>query len=256
MWQRNNPLVDVLIRGWDNRELTHALLKSLPQVAPELNIIYVDNGSDTSVSVSLLKYFPHVTHVRLPFNHGSVRAINVGLQLAELSPAPYILLLDNDTEIPQKDASWLRRWLSYFADETVGAAGAVSDYTSGYQHVEAVSDRFQRDIPHGRKDPQAMPLLVSFALMLRKSAVEQVGLFDEQYEPGLYEDYDYAVRLREAGYKLVVADSVWIHHKGSQTFGKMNQAELFATNSQKFIDRWGEDTLRQMGIKITHATPV
>jgi GT2 family glycosyltransferase len=197
--------------------------------------------------------------VNLPFNHGSVRAINVGLQLAMLSPAPYILLLDNDTEIPSGDATWLTRWLKYFEDEKVGAAGAVSDYVSGVQYVEQVPDRFQRDFKtmdgdkvtaEGVKDPPSVPLLVSFAMMLRKSAVEQVGLWDERFEPGNYEDYDYSIRLRDAGYKLVIADSVWIHHKGSQTFGAMGFENLLQTNRTKFVDKWGVGKLAQMGLTV------
>lgn len=197
---------------------------------------------------------PLLTYVSLPFNHGSVRAINIGIQHAMLSTAPYILLLDNDTEIPSGDTGWLERWLKYFDDPKVGAAGAVSDYVSGMQYVENVPDRYTKAFEEGGKqhpkDPTEAPLLVSFAMMLRKEAVKQCGLWDEQYEPGNYEDYDYSIRLRDAGWKLVVADSVWIHHKGSQTFGKMGFQNLLDTNGRKFVNKWGVDKLRQMGIQV------
>lgn len=251
--QNPPPMVDILIRGVGNLDQTVKCIRSIHknECGIPYQRIYVDNGSRIDEHfIDLFNYLYGVetTLVRLPFNHGSVRAINVGLQMAMLSPAPYILLLDNDTEIPSGDTGWLARWLKYFEDEKVGAAGAVSDYVSGAQHADAVTDRFQRDFKtlsegvvtaEGFKEPQAQPLLVSFAMMLRKSAVEQVGLWDERYEPGNYEDYDYSLRLRQAGWKLVVADSVWIHHKGSQTFGKMGFENLLQVNKQKFEDKWG-----------------
>lgn len=251
-----------MIRGWNNLDLTERLIWLIRRNTQgvDYQIVYVDNGTpDNRYGYWEDLFSEGVSLVKLPFNHGSVRAINVGLQMAMLSPAPYILLLDNDTEIPSGDYDWLARWLKYFEDEKVGAAGAVSDYVSGVQYVESVPDRFQRDFKtveegvlkaEGVKDPQPAPLLVSFAMMLRKSAVEKVGLFDERYEPGNYEDYDYSIRLRDSGYSLVVADSVWIHHKGSQTFGKMGFQGLLQTNGQKFMDKWGVDKLRQMGIQV------
>lgn len=182
-----------------------------------------------------------------------MRAINIGLQLSLLSPAPYILLMDNDTQIPEGDTNWLQRFIKYFDDPKVGAAGAVTEYVWGVQHVEKVTDRFQKDFKEdngteGKKDPTVQPLLASFAMMLRKEAVEQVGLWDERFEPGMGEDYDYSIRLRKNGWKLVVADSVYIHHKGSQTFGKMGFDDLLKTAYRKLNDKYGENTMRNMGL--------
>lgn len=244
-------MVDILIRGWNNLELTEKLILSIrlnTQGIP-YQIIYVDNRSDEPPPRRHWQ-----TNVCLPFNHGSVRAINVGLQLALLSPAPYILLLDNDTEIPAGDAEWLGRFVAYFEDETVGAAGATSNYVNGSQYIEFTPDRFTKDFEEGGKQnhkaPQPAPHLVSFAMMLRKSAVEQVGLWDERFEPGMGEDYDYSIRLHDAGWKLVIADSVWIHHKGSQTFGQMGFNELLKEAYWKLYQKWGVERLAKAGIQV------
>lgn len=254
--------MDILLRSWNKLDLTANLIASIQRntTGIEYQIICVDNGSsELERKKHEWKYSKDVIHVALPFNHGSVRGINVGLALAELSPAPYILLLDNDTAIPEGDCDWLERFIKYLDDPSVGAAGAVSSYVSGYQNVEAVPDRFTKDFQtiadgavteEGKKDSQAMPVLVSFAMLLRKEAVMQVGLWDERYEPGNYEDFDYSLRLREAGWKLVLADSVWIHHKGSQTFNVMDFKELLAVNARKFVDKWGAEKLTEMGIRV------
>lgn len=246
---RRDYEVDVLIRGMDTGLSFTCIDSVLHSIDPNRVLItYVNNGGD-----HLEHYREHVVSVDLPFNHGSVRAINIGLSLAVLSDAPYILLLDNDVEIPVGDTTWLDRWLSYFKDEDVAAAGAVSDYSSGFQTPHSTPDVFQKaweaDGQNGAGEPPNVPILASYGMMLRKSAVESVGLFDERYEPGVCEDYDYVFQLHDAGYKVVVASSVWVHHKGSQTFAE-NMGNLLQENMQKLVDKWGSAKLREFGLEV------
>jgi GT2 family glycosyltransferase len=174
--------------------------------------------------------------------------------LALFSPAEFVLLLDNDTEIPANDKLWLDRFISYFDDEQVGAAGAVTDYVSGFQNCEALPDTFTRAWEEGNeagvKGNLELPVLVSFAMMLRKSAFMATGFFDELFEPGNHEDYDYTLRIRQAGYKAVIAGSVWIHHRGSQTFKAFDFNELLQVNGRKLIDKWGVEQLSEMGLEV------
>lgn len=255
---RDSKPVDILVRGWDNIPLTYKCLNSIVQNTPaELyRLTYVDNGSNLTAFEHLVNSFPQAQFVRLPFNHGSVRAINAGLALAMFSDSEYILLLDNDTEIPAGDREWLTRFMSYFEDEKVGAAGAVSNYVSFYQHVDAVPDTYNREFTDeasgriGLKEQPPMPVLVSFAMMVRKAAFLECGFFDELYEPGMGEDYDYTIRVRRAGYKCIVANSVWIHHRGSQTFRKIGFNELLNESMSKFVGKWGKETLAEMGLEM------
>lgn len=254
--------VDILIRGWNNLDLTKKLLHSITAYTEQLTykITYVDNGSNKEELQQLVAQYDGVNYVLLPFNHGSVRAINLGLSLAMFSPSKYVLLLDNDCEIPKGDTTWLQRFVSYFEqDEKIGAVGAVTDYVAGFQHADKVFDVYQKawheegangDGQVGLDKPAEIPLLVSFAMMLRKSVIEEVGWFDERFEPGNAEDYDYTLRIREAGYKAIVANSVWIHHKGSQTFKNFNFQELLQTNMGKLVEKWGINRLKEMGLQV------
>lgn len=261
-YRRADYAVDILVRGHENVALTAACLSSIQRNTDpaQYQAWYVDNGSSPATFAHLVKQFPDVGHIRLPFNHGSVRGINTGLLMALQSPAAYVLLLDNDTEIPAGDAGWLERFLWYFEDDDVGAAGAVTDYVSGAQQAEAAPDTYNRDWQEdngrgGVKRPPDMPILVSFAMMLRKAAIQAVGLFDERYEPGMAEDYDYTLRLRQAGYRCVVAKSVWVKHVGSQTFGKMGFNDILQTNYARLIEKWGVDELKALGIEVQEAEP-
>lgn len=257
--------VDILIRGLGNLELTNRCIDSIIRntPSPSYHITYVDNGSpdrDTGGLLDLVLRRPdrrQITSVLLPFNHGSVRAINDGLSLALHSKAPYILLLDNDTEIPDGDTEWLQRFIGYLDDPQVGAAGAVSNYVAGVQHIEQLPPTYQKEWEDkekqrgGVKGPVAWPLLVSFAMLIRKGAFKKVGFFDERFEPGNCEDYDYAFRLLEAGYKTVVAQSVWIHHKGSSTYkAQFDFGALLARNKGLLVAKYGRDRLAALGVEV------
>lgn len=263
-YRRPDYPVDILVRGHENVALTAACLSSIRRnTDPDLyQLWYVDNGSQPANFYQLVKNNPDVSFVRLPFNHGSVRAINTGLLMALQSSAEFVLLLDNDTEIPAGDTEWLNRFMAYFDDDTVGAAGAVSDYVSGMQQAEAAPDTYTKDWQDdergrgGVKTPPDAPILVSFAMMIRKQVVREIGLFDEVFEPGMVEDYDHVLRLRKAGWRAVVAKSVWVKHVGSQTFGKMGFNELLQTNYAKLVDKWGADGLAELGIEVRTEAPV
>jgi GT2 family glycosyltransferase len=242
----SDPLVDVIVVGWDNFELTRRCLNSVQQGSvPALQITYVDNGSRAAGLIDFLRDYPRVNIIALPTNHGFVRGVNLGLACALFSKAPYVLLLNNDAWVPEGDTTWLERMVSHFHDETVGAVGAVTDRVFGFQ---------RRPKPDGRPVDvlTEVPVLIAFALMIRKSAFQQVGFFDERFTPGNYEDFDYSVRLRRAGYKLVVAESVWLHHEMHATLDKLNVPldALLENNRQKFVEKWGADVLHEMGIAV------
>jgi len=86
--------------------------------------------------------------------------------------------------------------------------------------------------------------------MIRKSAFQKVGFFDERFTPGNYEDFDYSVRLRRAGYKLVVAESVWLPHVMHATCERLDLPTLLEDNRQKFVEQWGAEKLHEMGIAV------
>lgn len=243
---RREYQVDIIVRAFGNLKLAEKCCNSIRANTPDVpyQLIFIDNGTPPDAWGACYPIeHEEGTIVSLPFNHGSVRAINVGLSLALLSDAPYILLLDNDTCVPDGDQYWLERFIGYFDDPQVGAAGAVTDFCAGPQNIERLPDRLEGQPPHET-------VLVSFALMLRKEAVDQVLFFDERYEPGNFEDYDYCLQLREAGWKCVIADSVFIEHEGHATFKNMNLNNLLARNTQKFQDKWGLARLKSLGVRL------
>lgn len=256
MTYRREYEVDILLRGNDPLLTTNCTRSILQNTdTSRIHITYVNNGGGVFLIDNDYRELNLYQEVRLPFNHGSVRAINIGLSLAVLSDSDFVLLLDNDVTIPDGDTTWLNRWISYFDDEKVGAAGAVASYSSGFQTPHSTPDVYQKAWQvdgegTGYGDPPHVPILASFGLMLRKEAIEDAGLFDERYEPGQCEDFDYIFQLHDAGWKSIVANSVWVHHKGSQTFGRNEAHALEHDNMKKLVDKWGVEKLRSFGLEV------
>ena len=91
------PVVDILIPGYENLPLTRRLLRSLKQTTDvPFQVIYIDNGSAPYDVGQLINDYPALSVIRLNANMGFVRAINCGTAQAMLSPAEYVLWLNND----------------------------------------------------------------------------------------------------------------------------------------------------------------
>jgi GT2 family glycosyltransferase len=81
-----------------------------------------------------------------------------------------------------------------------------------------------------------------YCVAMRKGVSDQVGPLDEAYGVGMFEDDDFAVRMREAGYRVVCAEDAYVHHVGQGAFRKLSPAEydaLWKKNQAYFEKKWG-----------------
>ena len=243
-------LVDIIVRAKDGHDLTRACLDSVFFNTPQssFRLILVDDGSSP----------PFEGHsdvlLRCAESSGAVTATNFGLAVALQGPAPHVMVMDNDAEVPEGDRGWLARFVSELEQAGPGCAavGATSDRVSGHQQILACPQTYtgQWDDGKNRAGTAANPPItkfVSFCVLLRKDAVRRVGLWDTRYDPGNWEDTDYAIQLRQAGYDVRVARSVYLHHRCHATFGA-DLGKLMEVNQTKFVAKWGVGLLWDMGI--------
>lgn len=226
---------DIVIAGWNHCELTATCIKSIQENTPEgtYRITYVDNGSERGpLEYWVLKPFAgKVQMVLLPENTGYCHANNIGLAMSLLTDGEHVLLLNNDTQIPKTYRGWLDRLASPLSLKKIGAVGAVSDNVFGYQKRPRAGDPIINT---------EAPVLTGFCLLLKKQAVLDVGLLDEQFDPdGNYSDFDYSERLKKAGYALLIAESVFIEHKAHSTQRDVDFAGNLKRNQSKFESKWG-----------------
>jgi len=206
-------------------------------------LIIVDNGS-TDGTAEWLERQPDVRAIRLADNAGFPAACNRGLAEAR---GDNLLLLNNDTVVTP-------RWLDNLSDALLsdGRVGAVGPVTNAASYQTAISvvyrnleEMWRFAEAHNRPDPakrEERVKLVGFCLLIKREAFEKTGFLDERFTPGNYEDDDYSMRLRLAGYRLLLCRDTFIHHFGSTSFRSVGRgafAELLARNAEKFAAKWG-----------------
>jgi GT2 family glycosyltransferase len=211
-------------------------------------LIVVDNGSDGAGLVYLRALAQANAHVRLAMNGenvGFAAALNQGLRMAR---GEILVVMNNDVIVPPR---WLRRLARHLRDSSVGLAGPVTNRSGNEAEVRTVYETYGQFLgaahatgEEHRGETTEIPTLTMFCVALRRDAYERIGPVDERFGRGLLEDDDYSRRARDAGYRLVCAEDVLVHHFGEASFGALvptgEYDELLAENKRRFEQKWGE----------------
>ena len=135
------------------------------------------------------------------------------------------------------------------APKPIGLVGPMSNYATPPQLVENVPyhdlramhafARRWRDEHRGKWF--AVQKLSGFCLLMKRAVYEKIGGLDERFGIGFFDDDDLAERARRAGFKLVVAHDLFIHHFGSRTFqgNGIDAEKLLDENARRFAAKWG-----------------
>ena len=231
------PKVAVIILNWNNWSDTLGCVDSLNNLEYQrFELIIVDNGS-TNDSVSRIRAaFPRIRVIEAPRNLGFAVGSNIGIREALNSSADYVWLLNSDTLVDPValNASVLLAQ----GDLKVGAVGSAI-YSMGRRDRLEVWGGGQIDCWLGRSVPfskptnnEAIQFLTGASMLIRKVALEDVGLFDEQFFM-YWEDVDLSFRLRQAGWKLAVAPASKVWHR--QTQKNPHTKELYFDQSARLF---------------------
>lgn len=183
-------------------------------------IIIVDNASSDDTQ-DYLKKLANAKIILNSTNHGFSKACNQGIKEAR---GEYIILLNPDTMITP---GWDMKLIAHFKNG-VGAVGPLSNYVAGFQKVRLytkeklsgqidINDLAERLYQRNKGKGIETKLLIGFCLMIKRKVIERVGLLDEDLFLG-NDDLEFSLRLRNNGYKLLVATDTFIYHKGQASF--------------------------------------
>lgn len=216
--------VSVVIPNYNGISFLETCLRSvLKQTGVSVEIIVVDNGSSDGSQEYIREHFKECILVALDKNYGFCRAVNEGIRRAS---GPYVILLNNDTEVQPDFASALL-WALREDERRFSCAAQMLQYKdrelldNGGDFYCALGWGFARG--KGKKSNKCSAAGRIFsscagAAIYRKELVEKLGGFDEAHFAYL-EDMDLSYRAKLHGYYHWYVPEAKVFHIGSATSG-------------------------------------
>ena len=216
------PLVYIVLVNYNGYELTKDCLVSLDAIKYiNSKIIVIDNAS-TDSSAEKLSEMEGIDFIANGTNDGFVGGNNIGIKFALERGAKYILLLNNDTivepdflnelvlamETDQKIGVTGCKIMNYYDKDRVwSAGGGICKWTKKtFQYGEGKRDDGSYD------EAREVDFLSGCCLLIRREVIEKIGLLDNDYFM-YYEDVDYCLRTKKAGFTVNYVPESVIWHK-------------------------------------------
>jgi GT2 family glycosyltransferase len=246
------PKVSVVVLGYNRfAETTQDCLASLlaDPDCDDWQLVVVDNGSDApnrDAFEQARERYPRMELVRLEENRGYPGGMNAGLEKAK---GESIVLVSSDVLLPVGTVGCLSAAMQAHPD--AGLIGPVSNYAGNEQRIfiEAglpVAEVLRAGGLFADAGGEDVSCLAAFRLdfccvCLRRGVYQELGGFDEAFNPGYYEDFDYSLRVRNAGYPVLIAEHVFVYHEGGGTFGRVSKEtkKLIKRNKGYFLSKHG-----------------
>ena len=225
---------DIIIPTYENEDLTAACIESIKKNTKDFRILWVDNGSKGRQKVhASLQGVNHIA-ILLPTNQGFVGAVNLGIAV---SNAPFVCLLNNDTLVSPR---WLDKLTTaLIKNPKLGIVGAITappsvprKYDSHHctSHIEDFAGKrifpeftnlnaFNLAIEKKFSGVLADCAFVAFlCAVIKRKVIFNIGFLDPNYAMGMYDDNDYNLATRKAGWETKLLYDTCIKHYGRSTF--------------------------------------
>lgn len=248
--QLSAPDISIVLVCWNNKEYLGPCLDSLYEgnLASAFDVVVVDNGSTDGSQTMLREKYPDVLIIQNDHNVGLGRASNQGI---EATDGRYILLLNNDTIVNGPSLDAMVDFMDEFPD--AGAVGGTllnADGTvqSCYNHFPTLQEEFLIATRLGERLRPGYPAIIdadevksvgwmgSACLMLRRAALQQVGLLDEEYF--IYGDEaDLQYRLKQAGWHNYYLPQATTIHYGGRSMDRWRRRKMVYRGHMLFFHK-------------------
>ena len=232
----DDPRVGIVLLNWNQPTDTLACLGSLARLEyGAFEVVVADNGSTDGSPELVRRAFPDVTLIENGRNLGFAAGNNVGIQYLLDRSADYVLLLNNDTEVPP---SLLRRLvdvaesdprigivgpkiLYYQPNDVIWSAGGRIDRLGRSSHL-----RFDEADDDEDRSVHDVDYVTGCALLIKRQIIEEVGALDERFFM-YYEEAEWCARVHRAGYRIVYVPQAHMWHKIQQSARNHSRRYLY-----------------------------
>lgn len=249
------PEATVFIVAYNRLEKTKRCVASVLEYTEGIDyeLLLIDNGSEDGT----LEYFQSVPYprkriIRITRNLGSQYALNLAMRSFS---GRYFVQITNDVVVTKNWLSNLLRCME--SDPQIGMVTPGSSNISNLQEIPLVFSSYEemqkKAAAYNQSDPRKWEQrlrLMTVILVIKRELIEQMGMIDR----GFYHDFgddDFSVRVRRAGYKLMLCMDTFVHHDHDFRHGEDKDMQKFQISLEKgrknFTDKYhGLDSWEDM----------
>jgi GT2 family glycosyltransferase len=240
----SRPLLSVVLLGYQKFAQTSGpCLESLrPWFGDaELEFLAIDNASADGSDALMQRWceaHPAVAFMQSAYNRGFAGGMNWGAAQAR---GEWLLLVNSDTAFAPQAFDALKVVLRD-APASLAMIGPVTNAAGNGQRLwkpEAGRDEWLRIGAHLHAHPSGhlMPAYRCdfFCIAIRADAWKQLGGLDPAFGLGYYEDFDFSLRLRKAGWEQAITEDVFVYHQGSASFQASRAARALMKRNKQLL---------------------
>lgn len=221
--------ISIITINYNGLANTCALIETIPFNDYPLEVIVVDNASSEDEATLIEQRYPQVKVIRSKKNLGFAGGNNLGIKAAL---GKYLFFINNDTFLRPQDSNLQHLIDRLESDTKIGmvcpkirfAWDSCPIQFAGYTPLSRITLR-NKAIGYGEEDlgqydnAHSTPYAHGAAMMVKREAIERAGLMPECYFL-YYEELDWSMMIRRAGYEIWYEPTCTIYHKESQATGQ------------------------------------
>ncbi|SEA91704.1 hypothetical protein SAMN04487851_12230 [Prevotella sp. tc2-28] len=234
--------ISIITINYNGLADTCALIETIPFNDYPLEVIVVDNASSEDEATHIEQRYPKIKVIRSKKNLGFAGGNNLGIQAAL---GKYLFFVNNDTIFKEFNIQSLVERLE--SNSRIGmvcpkirfAWGSCPIQFAGYTPLSRITLR-NKAIGYGEEDlgqydnAHSTPYAHGAAMMVKREAIERAGLMPECYFL-YYEELDWSMMIRRAGYEIWYEPTCTIYHKESQATGQESSLRTYYITRNRLL---------------------
>ncbi|MCX5847502.1 MAG: glycosyltransferase family 2 protein [Deltaproteobacteria bacterium] len=245
--------ISIIIVNWNTRDLLHNCLESIYKTIHSIDyeVIVVDNASQDGSFAMLQEKHPQVKVIQNTENRGFGAANN---QAMHIMTGQYALLLNSDTILTDNAVAELFTFMETHPDaamtcsQLLNADGSKQNSVASFPNIltlltntpllEYLFPKYYPSKRYNYDKPIEVDSGIGACLLVRKKAIDDVGMFDERYF-FFFEETDWAYRMKSAGWKIFHVPTAFIYHLQGQSIGRDIRSRIeFYRSRYHFFHKW------------------